>query len=89
MTYADLTAELDALLHELEHTPDLPLDTLTQRVQRAYALIGEGRQHLRATEAAVTQVMDTFGEEQPLDDEDDDEEDASPAAETLDAADDE
>ncbi|MBC7448607.1 MAG: exodeoxyribonuclease VII small subunit [Hymenobacteraceae bacterium] len=71
MTYAALTAELDALLHELEFTPDLPLDELTQKVQRAYALIGEGRAHLRAAEEAVTRVIDAFGEEEE-DEEDDD-----------------
>lgn len=77
MTYATLTAELDALLHELEHTPDLPLDELTHKVQRAYALIGEGRQHLHAAEEAVTRVIDDFG---TADDDDDDDDDASESA---------
>lgn len=77
MTYAALTEELDALLHELEHTPDLPLDELTQKVQRAYALIGEGRDHLRAAEEAVTRVIDDFGGEEELDEEED--EDATDA----------
>ena len=74
MTYAALTAELDALLHELEHTPDLPLDELTQKVQRAYALIGEGREQSRAAEESVTRVIDDFDgtDAEEADDETDD-----------------
>ncbi len=83
MTYADLTAELESLLHELEHTADLPLDELTKRVQRAYALIGEGRQQLRVTEEAVTRVMEEFGADE-LDDDDADEEEAEAPAEDSD-----
>lgn len=64
MTYTDLTNELEDLLQEIEHNPDLPLDALTQKVQRAYALIGEGRQQLRATEAIVTRVIEDFGQEE-------------------------
>ena len=60
MTYTDLTAELENLLHEIEHNPDLPLDELTHKVQRAYALIGEGRHQLRATEALVTRIIEDF-----------------------------
>ncbi len=77
MTYATLTAELDTLLHELEHNPDLPLDELNQKVQRAYALIGEGRQQLRAAEEAVTRVIDDFGADEE-EEEDEDEFDAPP-----------
>lgn len=57
MTYAALTAELDTLLRELE-AADVPLDALTQKVQRCYALIREGRAHLRTAEEAVAQVLD-------------------------------
>ncbi len=60
MSYAELTTELDSLLHALEHQHDLPLDELTQKVQRAYFLIGEGRQQLRAAETAIHQVVDSF-----------------------------
>ena len=73
MIYADLTTELDALLHELEYNADLPLDELTRKVQRAYALIGEGRQHLRVAEEAVTRVMDDFGADDFEEDEADEE----------------
>ena len=88
MTYAALTAELDALLHELEFTPDLPLDELTQKVQRAYALIGEGRAHLRTAEEAVTRVIDEFGGEAEEEDEEDDDDPATTTA-ALDEQDDE
>ena len=58
MTYTALTAELDALLHELEHD-DVPLDALTQKVQRCYTLIREGRALLRTAEDAVTAALET------------------------------
>jgi exodeoxyribonuclease VII small subunit len=60
MNYPDLTAELESILHTLEHQPDLPLDELTQKVQRAYALVGEGRQQLRTAEAAIYQLIESF-----------------------------
>lgn len=68
MTYAELTAELEALLRDLERD-DLPLDELTTKVQRCYALIREGRRHLHAAEEAVTRVIDEFGPEDAADDE--------------------
>lgn len=59
MTYAALTAELDHLLHELEHgDTDVPLDELTRKVQRCYALIAEGRRLLREAEDAVAHVIE-------------------------------
>jgi exonuclease VII small subunit len=71
MTYAKLTAELDSLLREIENTPDLPLDQLTKKVQRAYVLIGEGRQQLRTSEEAITRVISDFGSDDELIDADD------------------
>lgn len=75
MTYAELTTELEALLRDLERD-DLPLDELTEKVQRCYGLIREGRRHLHAAEEAVARVIDEFGA-----DEDDGEEGADTAAE--------
>ena len=83
MTYAALTAELDTLLHELEHNTELPLDELSQKVQRAYALIAEGRQHLYAAEESVTQVMNEVGPAGDFE-EDGEEEEADAPAENSD-----
>ncbi len=67
MTYTDLTTELENLLHEIEHNPELPLDELTHKVQRAYVLIGEGRHQLRATEALVTRIIEDFAADNAAD----------------------
>lgn len=56
-TYAEASGELERILHEIE-SGDVDLDALTDKVERAAALLAICRQKLTATETKVKKVTD-------------------------------
>lgn len=54
-TYATASAELEAILHDIE-SGEIDLDVLTEKVERAAALLAICRQKLAATETKVTKI---------------------------------
>lgn len=56
-TYAEASGELERILHEIE-SGDVDLDALTDKVERAAALLAICRQKLTATETRVKKVTD-------------------------------
>ncbi len=66
--YADAVRELDAILAEIER-PDVDLDRLTGRVERASELVRLLKSKIAATELQVTRVVDAMRDEGPPADE--------------------
>ena len=64
-SYAAAAAEVDAILDEIERG-DADLDTLSNQVERAAALIRWCRDRLAGTELQVTKALDAL--EPPADD---------------------
>lgn len=54
-TYAAASAELEQILHDIE-SGEIDLDVLTEKVERAAALLAICRQKLAATETKVKKV---------------------------------
>lgn len=54
-TYAASSAELEQILHDIE-SGQIDLDVLTEKVERAAALLAICRQKLAATETKVTKI---------------------------------
>ena len=54
-TYAAASAELEQILHDIE-SGEIDLDVLTEKVERAAALLAVCRQKLAATETKVKKV---------------------------------
>lgn len=54
-TYAQASAELEQILQDIE-SGEIDLDVLTEKVERAAALLAVCRQKLAATETKVTKV---------------------------------
>ena len=57
ITYSDATTELDDILREIE-SGDIDLDVLSDRVERAAALLAVCKKKLAATETKVKKVTD-------------------------------
>ena len=56
-TYAEASAELEQILHDIE-SGEIDLDLLTEKVERAAALLTVCRQKLAATATKVKKVTD-------------------------------
>lgn len=56
-TYADLSAELETILDEIE-SGEIDLDALSNKVERAATLLALCRKRLAATETKVKQVTE-------------------------------
>lgn len=56
-TYADLSAELETILDEIE-SGEIDLDALSDKVERAATLLALCRKRLAATETKVKQVTE-------------------------------
>src|SRR5712671_5916580 len=56
ISYADASAELERILHEIE-SGEIDLDVLTEKVERAAALLSVCKDKLAATELKVKQVV--------------------------------
>jgi exodeoxyribonuclease VII small subunit len=54
-TYAEASAELEGILHEIE-SGQIDLDVLAEKVERAAALLGACRARLAATETKVKKI---------------------------------
>ncbi len=56
-TYSEASAELEAILREVE-AGEIDLDLLSEKVERAAALLALCRERLSATETKVKKVVD-------------------------------
>ena len=56
-SYSEATAELDEILRDIE-SGEIDLDVLSEKVERAAALLSVCRQKLAATETKVKKVVD-------------------------------
>lgn len=56
-SYSEATTELDEILHDIE-SGEIDLDVLSDKVERAAALLAICRQKLAATETKVKKVVD-------------------------------
>lgn len=56
LTYAEASAELEAILQEVE-SGEIDLDLLSEKVERAAALLALCRERLAATETKVKKVV--------------------------------
>ncbi len=56
LTYAEASSELDAILREVE-SGEIDLDMLSEKVERAAALLALCRERLAATETKVKKVV--------------------------------
>ena len=56
-SYSEATAELDEILRDIE-SGEIDLDVLSEKVERAAALLTVCRQKLAATETKVKKVVD-------------------------------
>lgn len=56
-TYSEATIELDSILREIE-SGEIDLDVLSDKVERAAALLAICREKLAATETKVKKVVD-------------------------------
>ncbi len=70
-TYSEASAELDAILQEIE-SGALDLDLLSDKVERAASLLAICRQKLAATETKVKKVVADLAESAATDDTEDD-----------------
>jgi exodeoxyribonuclease VII small subunit len=70
-TYSEASAELDAILQEIE-SGALDLDLLSDKVERAASLLAICRQKLAATETKVKKVVADLAESAAADDTEDD-----------------
>ena len=61
--YSEAAAELAAILHEIE-TGDADIDVLSEKVERAAALIRDCREALEGTELRVKKVVADLAAEQ-------------------------
>ena len=68
-SYAAASAELERILQDIE-SGDIDLDVLTEKVERAAALLAICRKKLAATEAKVKKVTDELAASMDGDDED-------------------
>lgn len=66
-TYSEASAELDAILQEIE-SGALDLDLLSDKVERAASLLAICRQKLAATETKVKKVVADLAESAAADD---------------------
>lgn len=70
-TYSEASAELDAILQEIE-SGALDLDLLSDKVERAASLLAICRQKLAATETKVKKVVADLAESAAADETEDD-----------------
>ncbi|MEI6129741.1 MAG: exodeoxyribonuclease VII small subunit [Planctomycetota bacterium] len=70
LTYSEASSELEAILQEIE-SGTLDLDLLSDKVERAAALLAICRQKLAATETKVKKVVADLAESAASPDEDD------------------
>ena len=65
-TYSEASGELEAILREIE-SGELDLDLLSEKVERAAALLTVCREKLAATETRVQKVVAELGDESDAD----------------------
>lgn len=83
-TYAEASAELEQILHDIE-SGEIDLDLLTEKVERAAALLAVCRQKLAATATKVKKVTDDLAAAMENDHAADDHEGGRPPAAEDDA----
>lgn len=74
--YAAASAELEAILQEIE-SGEIDLDVLSEKVERAAALLTQCRDRLAATQTKVQKIVDTIATTMAGDDADDEARDES------------
>lgn len=70
-SYADASAEIEAILAEIE-SGEIDLDVLTDKVERAAQLLALCRARLAATETRVRKVVEDLNAAAPADGDDQD-----------------